>query len=298
MIGQAILFLLGLAAVTGYREPIAEVPDRLSIDPHANGRHLQIHFPPEASAGRRRLTYWLTGREDVDIGIELGAKLSDAPYTMTVHGTLIVDGRQEKVLVADAKIPQKSFSCQLSSAGGRANLAIRLRGDVLKNGAHSASLVFWEENGSGFPGYSFTIYRNSTEFRFDDSDAPVDWPSPEQQNDAPKIPALGNEKDVIRGIVPQPSLPSGTAPLYCRVVALLDGKQISLGEWGKGRRMRLPESSVTMDIDRGKLRPVHGKREKRLIVFLLFGDGKPSELDPNTPAPWVRPPWLVATALL
>ena len=63
-----------------FREPTVPAPPFMHLDGRREGEHVQINFPEAAHAGRARLTYWLTGEEDLVIDVQAAIGSSSARF--------------------------------------------------------------------------------------------------------------------------------------------------------------------------------------------------------------------------
>src|SRR4029079_2782605 len=100
---------------------------------------LQINLPPEANAGPRRLTYWLTGDEDVTIKVEVGS--GSRPEAAHLNGALLIDGKQQKHSV-DGRPAELCLSRSLEPHSVDA-FSLKVPGRSIPPGIHSLALLFW-----------------------------------------------------------------------------------------------------------------------------------------------------------
>ena len=77
-----------------FREPTVPAAAFIYLDGRREGEHFQINFPDAANARRERLTYWLTGDEDLVIDVQAAISSSQARFPMTVTLVLLIDGVQ------------------------------------------------------------------------------------------------------------------------------------------------------------------------------------------------------------
>jgi hypothetical protein len=145
-----------------YLEPQQAEAPPLHVSVAEPGTQFQVNFPAAANAGVSRLTYWLTGDEDMSADIELGlGPASGFPENMTGNVGLFVDGVLTPISVAGQATP---VITSVLTVGTVAAFSVTLNHTLISDGAHSVAFLCWREDGRQFGGWSFTLLKNAFGF--------------------------------------------------------------------------------------------------------------------------------------
>jgi hypothetical protein len=298
------------AARARWREPAVAPAPPIRIDAARPGKQVQINFPAAAHAGTQRLTYWLTGQEDVIVDVQLAVGGDAGPMPLALSLALLLDGRQVPVS-ADGAAAATRICRTLARAGEVTELRLRLGGRRIPRGAHSAALLVWRDDGGEFPGVSFTIVKEDPAFaaRAESSafrHAPQLRPSGYGAWTAtsPGVLLRGRpgqaQPDRTGGLDLRLGFgryePQGSGqPLMVSTVALLDGEQIPLANGEPALHARVgPTERVEAPLELRRLPPAVGGQHV-LVLFLLPGDGQPMQAATGSPTFSARNPrWLGA----
>jgi hypothetical protein len=291
-----------------YHEPNTETSPAPMLDASQPGRHIQIDFPPEAHSGQKRLSYWLTGSEPLRVTIQLGIGPGPGRFPLQVQGAFLLDALQHLVLLADGR-PASVLRGTLHEPGDVAEVSITVSALAIADGAHTATLLFWDGEGGEFPGLSFTIFKNSTQFG--PRAITLEALLPKRPGEGvTQIRWRGERTIALLGYRPTPlvrpdghgrlplEVTLGPGPLApgvrstCALISLLDGHQRPLGALGETALMTFaPREEATLSLDLEGLPIARGRHV--LLLYLLCGEGQYAEEPPGERAPWKRSPRMV-----
>jgi hypothetical protein len=289
-----------------FREPTVPTATFISLDGHREGDHLQINFPDAANAGRDRLTYWLTGDEDLVIDVQSAIGSSHARFPVIVTLVLLIDGVQTPFRVGGSA-PNLSTQFALASAGEVRRFEMQVAGRDIGAGGHSVALILWKQTGAQFPGVSFTVFKDGVEFSarqgYDCARRPLEglagtgllW------SREPGRFLFGRSADVqlengnlaLRAVLVRHDSAGDMSELGFTLVTFLDGRQIPIGSLGRTPHVTLKrDEQVECEFALSGLRSGEGSMHV-LVVYALQGDGEPSATPRGEPTLSARPPiWL------
>lgn len=304
--GSSDLRVYGLPA---YREPNTKTSPAPMLDASQSGRHIQIDFPPEARSGQKRLSYWLTGAEPLEVTIRLGIGPGPGAFPLQVHGAFLLDALQRPVLLGESGRLVSVLRGTLHGPGDAAEISITVPALAIADGAHTATLLFWDSEGGEFPGLSFTVFKNSMQFA-PRTITPEALPLKRQGEGDTQIRWRGEHTIALLGYQPIPlvrpdghgrlplGITLGPGPLgpgvrsTCGLVSLLDGHQRPLGALGEAALVTFaPGEETTFSLDLEGLPTDRGRHV--LLFYLLCGEGQYAEEPPGERAPWKRSPRMV-----
>jgi hypothetical protein len=259
------------------------------VDGTSPGAHLQLNFPPAANAGEQRLTYWLTGTEDMQVEYDLGlGPASGYPDSVTVYTSLILD-KSPIALDAAGNLVQ---SAKLT-IGSTTTSTVTISHDMISDGAHSATLLSWESEGRTWGSWSFTVLKNGYNFAaIAPEGAPAPGDAPIGVFDQPTArPIYGQYQPAADGTIHAtanlvPALQGCAGAVYnLALVAMLDDHPIQFG----GAYMHIARAKAgggqTLAFDVSGL-PVSDGAKHYLSFWMLTGIGQYAEAPLGAVSPW------------
>jgi hypothetical protein len=145
-----------------FHEPAIPAPPDIHLSGMGQGAQLQVNFPASSNAGEQRLTYWMTGVEDLQASVELAlGPGSGFGNQATAYVTLFLDGVPAPLTV----VGQSQTTVKVDLAGGAVgSFSATVAHDAISDGAHSATFLAWQNEGKPWGSWSFTVLKNGYAF--------------------------------------------------------------------------------------------------------------------------------------
>ena len=292
--------------VSQYAGPFKEPSTPDTPDIHVSGTdpgaHFQVNFPPESNAGTKRLTYWLTDDEDLVVKVELGlGPQSGFPAAVNVLTGVFIDGTLVHGTVGGV---DTAVTASALTVGAVASLSIVIGHAAIVDGAHSAAVLSWVDDGKNWGGWSFTILKNGFQFgAVVDDGQPVSGMRDVGVYDdgtgqlligpyAPLAPAAAPFHAVLGSF----SQDCPTTPVGLAVVGVIDGAQASLSGSSVRATVTTAASNKVIPFE-VTLPPAGDGRTHHLIFWELRGFGKFAEAPSGARAPWAGTPVRIGVAV-
>ncbi len=251
------------------------------------GVQFQVNFPPEANAGARRLTYWLTDDEDMTAEVELAlGPSSGLEGPVHVLAGVFVDGIRVATVERNLSTgTMTSFSATVDHAS-------------ISDGAHSVALLSWTDSGVALGTWSFTIVKNGYSFPSfaDAGDGAGDRQAGiyDALSGRPIVGSSGAAVSAgvtkVEAVVDSSYQECPNAAVNVAILAILDGAPVQLsGQWAPVA-VTTARAAKALAADLVDLPPADGHRHY-LMFMALPGFHQYAEAPPGSAAPWHSAPY-------